>query len=370
MINKILNGKVALLKMNYLINLIITILIFFSNTLYANDNKIIFEINNKIYSALDLKYRISYLEGVNRIKYPSTLEKKLKNDFFNSVIFYEYVINNKRLNAILKKESNKIFENIRIDFDLSNLLKDDVIIKNINYDYSKKIVIEDLLGSYSEYIFDEPNDINFIYNYKIKYFRLPIDKLLSKEIFTEINTIKNIKELINLLKERNIKYYLEEKNIKDLKNTSNKVKNLINSDNKVYIEKNSSFYQIMIIEKNLQYNQGIFYNLINFESESPLSSENENCNFIMSSNNIKSTKEYELNKLNENIKNNLKDINDFLIFENNKKLNYIFLCQIRVNEDFLKEVNINKKINFIAQNIELDFVNRYSNQYNAKKFYE
>ena len=71
-----------------------------------------------------------------------------------------------------------------------------------------------------------------------------------------------------------------------------------------------------------------------------------------------------------NIKNNLKDINDFLIFQNKSKLNYIFLCQIRVNEDFLKEVNINKKINLIAKNIELDFINQYSRQYNAKKFYE
>ena len=126
----------------------------------------------------------------------------------------------------------------------------------------------------------------------------------------------------------------------------------------------------MIIEKNLEFNQGIFYNLINFETESQLSSEKENCNYIKSLNNIKSSKEYELNKLNENIKNNLKDINDFLIFQNNNKLNYIFLCQIRVNEDFLKEVNINKKINFIAKNIELDFINKYSKQYNAKKFYE
>ena len=158
--------------------------------------------------------------------------------------------------------------------------------------------------------------------------------------------------------------------LNDLKKISNKIKNLINSNKKIYIEKNNNFYQIMIIEKNLEFNQGIFYNLINFETESQLSNEKENCNYIKSLNDIKSSKEYELNKLNENIKNNLKDINDFLIFQNNNKLNYIFLCQIRVNEDFLKEVNINKKINFIAKNIELDFINKYSKQYNAKKFYE
>ena len=317
-----------------------------------------------------LNIELNYLEEINRIKYSNNLEKDLKNDFFSSIIFFEYVSNNNKLNNILTKESKKIFEKIKNDFNLSNNLKDDVIIKNINYDYSKKIVLEDLLRNYREYIFSEPNDINFIYNYKIKYITLPIDNLFSKEIFKKINKIKNTKELINLLKEKNIKYYLIEKDIKDLKKISNKIQNLINSDNKIYIEKNNNFYQIMIIEKNLEFNQGIFYNLINFETESQLSSEKENCKYIKNLNNIKSSKEYELNKLNENIKNNLKDINDFLIFQNNNKLNYIFLCQIRVNEDFLKEININKKINFIAKNIELEFINKYSKQYNAKKLYE
>ena len=356
--------------MNYLINLIFTISIFFSNSLIANDNEIIFEINNKIYSALDLEYRINYLENVNGIKYSSNLERELKNDFFSSVIFYEYVKNNNRLNTILKKESKSIFEKIKNNFNLSNGLKDDVIIKNINYDYSKKIVIEDLLGSYREYIFSEPNDINFIYNYKIKYITLPIDKLFSKEILNEINRAKNTEELISLLNNMNIKYYIVEKDIRDLKKISSKIRNIINSVNKIFIEKNNNFYQIISVEKKLEFNQGIFYNIINYETDSQLSSEKQNCKYIESVNGIKSSKEYELSKLNENIKNNLKDINDFLIFENVNKLNYIFLCQIRVNADFLKEINIGKKINFIAKNIELEFTNSYSKQYNAKKFYE
>ena len=117
--------------MNYLINLIFTLLIFYSNSLIANDNEIIFEINNKIYSALDLEYRVNYLEGVNGIKYSSNLERELKNDFFSSVIFYEYVKNNNRLNAILKKESKSIFEKIKNNFNLSNVLKHEVIIKPI-----------------------------------------------------------------------------------------------------------------------------------------------------------------------------------------------------------------------------------------------
>ena len=353
--------------MNSLINLIISILFLFSSKSFGNDNKIIFEINNKIFSSLDLKYRINYLEEINATKYSGNNEKELKNDFLNSVIYFEYVINNDTLNKILVKEGKKIFKKIKTDFNFSNILEDDVILKNIYYDYSRKLVLEDLLRNYREYIFSNPNDVNFIYNYKINYIRLPTDKPLSKKNFLKI---KDKNELINLLKEKNIKYYLVEKNIKDLKKISNKIKNLIDSNKKIHIEKNINFYQIIIIEKNLEYNQGIFYNLINFETENQLPSDKENCNFVMSLKEIKSSKEYELNKLNENIKNNLKEINDFIIFENNKKLNYIFLCKIRVNEDFLKEINISKKINFIAKNIELDFINKYSKQYNAKKFYE
>ena len=45
---------------------------------------------------------------------------------------------------------------------------------------------------------------------------------------------------------------------------------------------------------------------------------------------IKSSKEYEFNKLNDKIKNNLISINDFIIFQNNNLINYIFLCEIKI----------------------------------------
>ena len=356
--------------MNYLIKLFFIFIIFYLNTSIANDNSIIFEINNKIYSSLDLNYRIDYLEEINGIKYSASSEKEFKDDFFRSVIFFEYVKNNNRLKKILSKESDKILTKIKKDFNLSNDLKDEIILKNVNYDYSKKLVLEDLLNNYREYIFSQPKNINVIYNFKIKYITIPIDNLINKDILTEINNLKKPEQLINLFQEKNIEYFIADKNIKDLNKISNKLKKLINSNVKIKIEKNSRFYQIITIEKKLEFNQGIFYNLINFETENQLSNDKENCNYIKSLNNIKSSKEYELNKLNENIKKNLKDINDFLIFQNNNKLNYIFLCQIRVNEDFLKEVNIKKKIDFIVKNIELDFINNYSKQYNAKKFYE
>ena len=38
--------------------------------------------------------------------------------------------------------------------------------------------------------------------------------------------------------------------------------------------------------------------------------------------------------------------------------------------NFLKEININKKISFIANDIELDFINKYSKLFKTKKYYE
>ena len=37
--------------------------------------------------------------------------------------------------------------------------------------------------NYKEYIFSNPNDINFIYNYKIKYITIPIENLISDNKF-------------------------------------------------------------------------------------------------------------------------------------------------------------------------------------------
>ena len=78
--------------MNYFINFAITILFIFSNISFANDNKIIFEINNKIYSEVDFEYRINYLEKINGINYSPKFEKDLKKlsaeaAFFDNTLY-------------------------------------------------------------------------------------------------------------------------------------------------------------------------------------------------------------------------------------------------------------------------------------------
>ena len=89
--------------MNYLTKYILFISIILSNYILANDNKIIFQVNETIYTSIDLKNRIKYLEILNSTNYESELEIEIINDYFNSVVFFEYVKNNKFLNNIFNQ---------------------------------------------------------------------------------------------------------------------------------------------------------------------------------------------------------------------------------------------------------------------------
>ena len=81
-----------------LIKIILFIItIFLTNNSIANNNEIIFEINSQVYTSIDLKNRINYLENLNSVNLDSKKNNELIKDFFNIVIFYEYVKKNKFL---------------------------------------------------------------------------------------------------------------------------------------------------------------------------------------------------------------------------------------------------------------------------------
>jgi len=357
--------------MNYLTKFFFIILFFLNSTIFADDNKIIFKVNENIFSTIDLKNRIKYLEILNSSELNSEMKMEVINDFYSTVIFYEYVKNNNFLNNILKKESANIYQDIILNNnDINNYLNLETIKNNIKYDFSRKIVLENILDNYKEYIFSNPNDINFIYNYKIKYITIPIENLISDKEFHKIIDSQNFYQIIDYLDLMKFNYHFEEVEIKDYNKINKRIKNLTNYNKQHLLEKNSDFYKLVKIEKKLGINNGVYFRLVNLETDKKLKIEQENCNYIKTFDNIRSSKEYEFNKLNNEIKNNLVSINDYIIFKNNNLYNYIFLCEIRVNDEFLKEININKKINIIAQNIESDFINKYSKLYNTQKYYE
>ena len=121
------------------------------------------------------------------------------------------------------------------------------------------------------------------------------------------------------------------------------------------------------MEKNFESYEGIFAKLVNINSKNKIIKENLNCQHIESLDKEKiNYKEYEYSKLNEQIRSNLKSINDYIIFNNENGFNYIFLCSLRYNEEILNNLNFNKKVNSLENSLQNKFINKYKNKYNLK----
>lgn len=193
------------MKNKYLI-----ILVFFSVILnfletYAEENKILFKVNNEIITSLDLLEEIKYLKILNK-----ELENANKNNVYEiakkSLIRYkikeielfknieDYQINEEILDNLLLKQFRKI--NINSEIELNNLFLN----KNINRNHvTNRIKIEVL---WNEYIYSK-------FSKKIKFDENEIKKELEnkklekqyllKEILFDLNSNEDYMKKVNLV---------------------------------------------------------------------------------------------------------------------------------------------------------------------------
>ena len=111
---------------------------------------------------------------------------------------------------------------------------------------------------------------------------------------------------------------------------------------------------MIFIEKNFATYDGIIANIFSIRSKNELDKDYLKCNNLIKlidSTNIVS-KEYRFNDLNDDLKNNLLDIDDYIKFLNNEEHIYVILCEIKFDKDILKNVNLNKIVNLNINNIE------------------
>ena len=90
--------------------------LFISQYSFANENKsnqILFKINNKVFTNIDLEERKKYVSIINNLKI-SQFSKSEKNDIYDdyisSLIFYEYYIQNKFFYNKLNDEIELIYK--------------------------------------------------------------------------------------------------------------------------------------------------------------------------------------------------------------------------------------------------------------------
>tara|TARA_B100001063_G_scaffold123605_1_gene115348 strand:- start:436 stop:1518 length:1083 start_codon:yes stop_codon:yes gene_type:complete len=359
--------------MIYLINFIFFLLI--TQNLFASENiinKVLFKINNKNFTNIDFENRKQYVSSINSLKqieFSKSENKEILDDYISSLIFYEFYIQNNVYYKNLNDEIEIIYkENFQDSEELSQ-----IEIKNIkfsiNIDLVRKKIIEEKLNLKRENLLQEANKLDLLYNYNLQYIIIN-ENLIDNELIKNIDSRKKFNNFKEFLTKNKINFFYKEKDINDNTIISVKIKNIIKQKIQVYKDTNNGYINLISINKNLESYEGIFVKLINFTSTTPFKEEDLQCDKLNETIDISKTvfKEYEYSKLNNNVKNNLKSINDYILFNEKNQYNYIVLCDLNYDEKILKNINFNKNINFLVDKIQKKFLKKYKNEYKFSKF--
>lgn len=365
--------------MNYLIKIFTLVVIIKSNFAIAKikNNEILFNLNNKAYTNIDLERRIEYVEFINNSKFlnlSEPQENEILNDYVSSLIFLEYY-NKKKFEFInLNLETNEFFkknlDKLKINFEINNQ-KETYIKQNIRLDLIRKKIIENYINSNKNELLPNNEDLNLLYKFNISY-------IIFKKKYSDVLALRDINSKVkfvnfknNLLNEVNkdSDIFFKEKEITDISKVSKTLKEMINKNLKIHYQLNNDYFTLISIEKNLISYEGIFVKLINLSSKKKIDDDKLNCSHIYSMTDEKKIiyKEYEYSKLNEQIKNNLKSINDYIVINDNNQYNYIFLCELKYDEKIINNINFNNKIQTLVKRIETNFVTNFKNEFNYKK---
>ena len=337
---------------------------------FANENKtnqILFKINNKVFTNIDLEEREEYVSIINNIRQSEFTESdntEILNDYISSLIFYEYYITKKIAINNLNDEIELIYKKNTNNFEKFDQIKINNFKFHTKIDLVRNKIIEQKINSKKSSLLQEANKDDLIYNYNLQYLIIK-ENLLEKGIIKNIDSRKKFNNLKNFLIEKEINFFFKEEDINDNTIISNKIKNIINQNIQIYSYNENEYINLISINKNLESYEGIYVKLINFKSNTPFEKKDLLCDKLNQTIDIDKTvfKEYEYSKLNNNIKSNLKSINDFIIFNENNEYNYIVLCDLTYDEDLLKNINFNKSVNSMVSKIQKNFLKKYKNEY-------
>ena len=347
------------------------ILIVITNVVKAEVvEKILFSINDKIYTTIDLNNRINYIKLMSNKDDQLNNENFLK-DFISILLYNEYARENK-LNV-----NKKILKNYFDDILLNNKKKssniqisDEELLENIRYDYQKKLIIESLLANKKNEILRVENEILDIYNIKFDYFTFnnEVDNILDKII--ELIDFNNIDLTKTNLKKNLIDFVYLSYAINSLKNIDASIKKEIFNNKEKFILKEDDFVLVGKITKELKKNIDLkitFYK-INFDKE--INNEIITCNNLKTFKdaNIEKFDKIQISKLNDLIIDNLISINDKILIKKDNFKYYLILCELNYNPKSSKEVIINNKIDDEILKIENSFLFEQKIKYNFKLY--
>ena len=347
-------------------NKIIFIILLFINVNVhtAEIEKVLFTIDSNSFTSIDLNNRKKYIDLIRDKDF-----LKKENDFYLedlvSVILFDKEFNNS------EASNKKIIELVddyynKIKFDgINEILDIDKIKKNIRFDFQRKIILEKLLDTQKDIVFEQNKDeLTEIYKINLEYFSLNqknnelLIKILGKVDF------KNINRSIDLLKQNNIEYLYSNKEIR-FNNVLNKnIQNEIKNNKKEFnFRLNTNTYIYGKILKKLKIDKELKFTLIqiikNIDNKKIIAECNRIDELKKNKNlDIKIIENIDYYKLNETIKNNLYSLNDRMIIKNANQENHIVLCDIKYNKEEIKKINIDNRVNYLVAKISQDFINQ------------
>lgn len=357
-------------KNNIILLLGLFITLFNFKHIHSSEIKIIFKIGNKAFTTIDYDLRVKYLDFVgNNI---NLSEDVIIEDYISaSLFYYHFKTLNKQDNFDLK--INQIYENInKINEQNKKVYKYEIdkenILFNLKIDFIRKSILENILSSNKD--INKPNtEIDLLYNFTVKYINFESDILDEIKIIIKNLDDINLLKIKKILKENNINYFVKEKEVDDI-NKVNKIikKNILENKNLLFIERENKI-SIVLIEKSFETLEGLVADIYSIRSNIKIEKKYLECkNLINKSNNSNiSNKEYRFSDLNNELKKNLININDYITYEDNNQKIYIVLCDIKFNKEILSNFNLNKIINSNVIKIEKNFIIKYSKIYNLIK---
>ncbi len=350
---------------------IIIIFLLFNKNVHSLENKILFKINDLAYTFVDYQKRLKYLEFIGSNK--NLNDNIIIEDLISVLLFYEYY-KNAEIKKNYTKETNDIYLKIeKININNNKLLNNEInkedILFNIEIDLIRKNIIEDFLREKINKLNTSNEKVDLLYKHIIKYINLESE--VTSDIIKQINELSEIEfqQVVSLLESEKIEFFIKEKEINNLKKIDKRIKsNILLNKNFFYIE-NKNKLSIIFIYKSFETYEGIIADLFSIKSKKELNNKNLDCKNLSNnkSNLIIENKEYKFKDLNNQLKSNLININDYVKYTNNNEYIYIVLCNIKFDEEILNNFKFNKLINFHANEIERDFVEKFSKFYNLVK---
>tara|TARA_B100001057_G_scaffold453039_1_gene497520 strand:- start:1367 stop:2479 length:1113 start_codon:yes stop_codon:yes gene_type:complete len=359
---------------NLLYLFFVLILLFYSLNLYSSENKIIFKVNDDAFTSLDLEKRLEYLDFVgsnNNLDQNIIVEDFISANLFNE--YYKNLKNKKNYEDKIKEIFDEIYSVNKNNNKIYNYeIGNENILNNIRIDYIRKIVLENIFNSSINNLNTSSEEVDLLYNIEIKY--INIQGTGYNKLKNNIPNFKiiNYESILSFLDENNLDYFTKQKEVNNINKIDKTIKENILLNNNFFIIEKERIKSLIFIKKEFVTLDGIIADLYSIKSKDELVDNFLRCENLINSNNNENiiNKEYKLVNLNDNLKNNLININDYVKYVSNDEIIYIVLCNIKFDKEILNNINFNKLINLNISEIEKKFINKYSKIYNLILFNE